>query len=642
VSQSPLKETLEPWQSYLDSWRLLAERIRQGNSFSGREPNCLFLNTGGPRFADASSCAGFDLDDDSRGLAVADWDHDGDLDIWLSNRTGPRVRFLRNDFIGAGKSVAFLLEGDPGRGVSRDAIGTRVELEISAGGKASKQIRTVTAGNGFVSQSTRWLVFGLGEGVVESINVRWPAGAPQVLKGADPGGRYRIVFGQNKLVPMRARTTEPSLQPGPVNVPELSDAGRVWLKNPLPVPQLKFTGAGGEESSLSKGMHRSAGKPLLVNLWAPWCQPCLAELKDFTENSSVLQSELSMLALNVEEPSGDSRELIETTIGFPFAHGSCDKAFVDAADQLTGQFIYRHRGIPVPFSMLIGPDDNLYAIYKGSVSATQLTADAKLVAAEASKRRDAAVPFAGQWSGDKFITNPVAVAQVYLEDDRYKGARSYLLDKLAEEKAAPGATQLKQKRIADLLFHLGRVDEAEGTLTDAIARYREAVGQNAAHLAVRTALASALSRHGVHTEALAIIEKVADAMPEHPEIGTRHGEILDRAGKPADARKRFEELVAAHPRFPLARQKLVTLLATSPEPSVRDPKKAQELSNELRKYAPGNPKVIETIAIATEAAGDKPMAIKMLKSALELANRDSDADLVARFQAKLDQWGTQN
>jgi len=36
-----------------------------------------------------AEAAGADLLDDGRGLAVVDWDQDGDLDFWISNRTGP-------------------------------------------------------------------------------------------------------------------------------------------------------------------------------------------------------------------------------------------------------------------------------------------------------------------------------------------------------------------------------------------------------------------------------------------------------------------------------------------------------------------------------------------------------------------------
>ncbi|MEO1996208.1 MAG: hypothetical protein ABGZ17_13140, partial [Planctomycetaceae bacterium] len=72
------------------------EMIRRGRSYSGRERNCCFLNTTTAsadrrttepvaRFANISATSGIDLPDDGRALVTVDWDHDGDLDVWISN-----------------------------------------------------------------------------------------------------------------------------------------------------------------------------------------------------------------------------------------------------------------------------------------------------------------------------------------------------------------------------------------------------------------------------------------------------------------------------------------------------------------------------------------------------------------------------
>ena len=112
MSRSPLDTKLGEGSGYIDSFHELAGRIRTGASFSGRERNCAFLNLGGSSFADGSAALGLDLKQDSRGLAVCDWDHDGDLDLWLTNRTAPRAQLIQNE--GGGKSVAVLLEGRSG------------------------------------------------------------------------------------------------------------------------------------------------------------------------------------------------------------------------------------------------------------------------------------------------------------------------------------------------------------------------------------------------------------------------------------------------------------------------------------------------------------------------------------------------
>ena len=92
MSQSPLSESKSTNNEYLDSFARLAQRIRSGNSFSGNERNCAFLNSKNGAFTDVSYSFGLDLIDDSRGLAVMDIDRDGDPDYLLTNRTAPRFR----------------------------------------------------------------------------------------------------------------------------------------------------------------------------------------------------------------------------------------------------------------------------------------------------------------------------------------------------------------------------------------------------------------------------------------------------------------------------------------------------------------------------------------------------------------------
>ena len=80
----------------------LSRMMHEGRSFSSHERNCVYLNTGsapagGGRFANISAISGLDFPDDGRAVALVDWDHDGDLDMWISNRNAPRLRLMRNE-----------------------------------------------------------------------------------------------------------------------------------------------------------------------------------------------------------------------------------------------------------------------------------------------------------------------------------------------------------------------------------------------------------------------------------------------------------------------------------------------------------------------------------------------------------------
>ena len=143
MSQSPSLRA--PTRNYLRGWAQLITLIREhGLSLSGREANCCFLNTGQTRFANIATVTGLDFIDDARGCAVIDWDKDGDLDLWVSNRTSPQTRYLRNDVPSTGNFVAFKLVGKKS---NRDGIGARMSLTLADDDKA--HIKTLRAGKGF-------------------------------------------------------------------------------------------------------------------------------------------------------------------------------------------------------------------------------------------------------------------------------------------------------------------------------------------------------------------------------------------------------------------------------------------------------------------------------------------------------------
>ena len=91
--------------------QLFDEELRIGRSFSGQERNCAFLNLGELTFANVSSVSGLDHIEDGRGLALSDWDLDGDIDFLLTNRNAPMFRFLRNGIQNDNHFVSVKLTG---------------------------------------------------------------------------------------------------------------------------------------------------------------------------------------------------------------------------------------------------------------------------------------------------------------------------------------------------------------------------------------------------------------------------------------------------------------------------------------------------------------------------------------------------
>ncbi len=123
-----------------------------------------------------------------RGSAYADVDLDGDLDVVLF-QVGDRLLLLENQQQLGHHWLRVDLAGDPAQGVSRDAIGARVEL--TAGGRT--QVRHVMPFKSYLSQSQRAVTFGLGEATeVESLKVVWPNGDEQVVEDVPVDGRVVV------------------------------------------------------------------------------------------------------------------------------------------------------------------------------------------------------------------------------------------------------------------------------------------------------------------------------------------------------------------------------------------------------------------------------------------------------------------
>ena len=257
VSQSPTTADADQADidHYLDVWKPLNKRILTGSSFSGNERNCCFLNTGQSRlgkdqFADVSAASALHHLDDSRSIAVTDWDHDGDLDLWITNRTSPRIRYLRNDTPTKNGYVAFQLEGLPAENCPRDAYGARVEVTFAnATGETAKRSQTLYGGDSLLSQSSKWLHFGLQpDQTVQAVSVRWPGSKnTESFSGAAAGKRWRLTQSKGVAQKMPARKTGAStLDANPLAGVPLKKSGRLKINWPKSVGDLEYQSMQGQ------------------------------------------------------------------------------------------------------------------------------------------------------------------------------------------------------------------------------------------------------------------------------------------------------------------------------------------------------------------------------------------------------------
>src|SRR5579875_1763371 len=141
-----------------------------------REPPLLFRNEGHGRFENVSDQLGPDFRRPmlARGAAYADFDHDGDLDILVTENGGPAV-LLTNEGGNRNNWLCLRLSGTKS---NRSALGAVVRIETPGG----KQWQTVHSGSSYCSQSDLALTFGLGKEKSANISVEWPSGTRQQFK----------------------------------------------------------------------------------------------------------------------------------------------------------------------------------------------------------------------------------------------------------------------------------------------------------------------------------------------------------------------------------------------------------------------------------------------------------------------------
>jgi hypothetical protein len=155
------------------------------------QPPLLFLNNGNGKFRDVAAelGGGFDQPKVGRGLAFADFDRDGDLDLLLTTNNGPAYLY-RNDQLTGNHSIRFRLVGTKS---NRDAIGATVRI-VSGG---LNQSRTVKTGSSYLSQSELPLTFGLEKrDRVERVVIAWPSGRTEEFTNLAAGRCYECIEGK--------------------------------------------------------------------------------------------------------------------------------------------------------------------------------------------------------------------------------------------------------------------------------------------------------------------------------------------------------------------------------------------------------------------------------------------------------------
>ncbi len=668
--------------AYDKGWAAVNRLIRAGRSFSGREENCCFLNLGQPRFATVSAAVELNLPDDGRGLATTDWDGDGRVDFWVTNRTGPRVRFLKNEYSSDSDYVALQLAGTRS---NRDAIGARVTVHLA--GNSLPLTRTLHGGSGFISQSSKTLTLGLGrDATIDRVEVRWPGGEIETFRGLEPNRRYLLRQGSGDAQPVAVPRLGP-WQAAPAREPQLPVTSRVVLLEPAPLPRsLQATGWNGQPVPLATTAPGTRGR--VINLWATWCANCMKELSEWTAQEKTLrEAGLDVLTLCVDQPSEDRAADLEklrdltARLGLPFQGAASEAEVVELLNVFQRSFIGRQADLPLPSTFLLDDRGRVAVIYLGPVDAQTLANDARLLNASRDAIFAGALPFRGLWLETPPTTPARTVAVAMVEQGYLKAAEAYARQLLQDDSNSgaladtgvastgtgkPANADEKKSDAASLHHLLGALLFDEKRYEEARDHYEQALERSPQQRGLREELARTLVQLQQYEPAIGHLRALLEEQPENaellaelgrlhlrlnqprpalaafdqslrilpkPEVRFEYANLLRDTGQYEPARAEYERVLQDVPS-PVVLNNLAWLLATAESAEARDGGRAVELAERASQMTDRQqPRVLGTLAAAYAEKGDFDAAVRTLDEALAVARQQEPA-LVTELSAR--------
>jgi enediyne biosynthesis protein E4 len=151
----------------------------------------LLHNQGDGAFVDVSATSGTSFPDDTFGVAAADYNHDGWVDLVVGNINDGYRLYANTGAVGSeNHRLTVQLQGSGT--VNRDAVGSQVYLTTPDG---QTQMQQVMAGSSLGAGHDLALHFGLGQANLADVRVVWPDGHEQAFSGVPADVRWQLSYG---------------------------------------------------------------------------------------------------------------------------------------------------------------------------------------------------------------------------------------------------------------------------------------------------------------------------------------------------------------------------------------------------------------------------------------------------------------
>lgn len=176
-----------------------------------------------------------------------------------------------------------------------------------------------------------------------------------------------------------------------------------------------------------------------------------------------------------------------------------------------------------------------------------------------------------------------------------------------------------EPRFATAQAHLGEALRRLGRLNEALPLLLEAEQRNPDLADTENSLADVLFQKGSPEQALPRYRRAVTLDPIFPEAHNMVGTIELLRGNELEALPEFRKALSLQPGNPQYANNVAWILATSTDPSLRDPKEAVTLAGKAVAATPDQPALLRTLAAAETAAGDREEGLRTAQKALELA-----------------------
>ncbi len=566
VANSPTEA--KPSAEYEQGWSALNELLRSDATWSGYERNVFYANNHDGSFSDISAAIGLDFLEDGRAFALADFNHDGRLEVFLKNRNAPQLRLLQNVVPDLPGSIAFHLHGTKS---NRDAIGAKIVVENELG----RQTRTLQAGSGFLSQHSKEVFFGLGVGKSPvKATVHWPSGLVQNLSNLPANHRVWVTEGTE---PVRTEAFDaPGAPPEEFAAPFLEPVSttiETWLLASIAAPDVPLPDASGQILTLKSLRGR------FVLLAFETSESDLA-----VRDRALLHRELAVIVVTIPTDSGDSMP----------PSGAEPTPAQDAASAYSLLFRYlfdRHREFTLPTSFLIDEDGFVVKIYQGAINhASHLAEDLRNIPTTPAQRLAKALPFPVVTEATEFRRNYLSLGSVFFQRGYYQQSADFFRTALhddpnsAEGHYGLGSACLKLQKNCDALAsfqrttqlqaaypdtlanawnNLGLLATQEGKTSEAIPSFQEALRQNPDHFIALINLGNAYRQLRQWQEARDILNRALALKADDPEANYALGMVFAQTDDTVQAFEYLRKALKARPSYPEALNNLGVLYLRS-------------------------------------------------------------------------------